>query len=139
MEEYNLANDNASYSQALEAYQNDIIKKGDLQAEKDRINAVRMSFAQFDRFKIGDFGIHYYSLMFIIAFSLGYYLMKNIFYTIGSLLILLIMEKTLLFFQNLTLLKYGKQNLIRFSILKACTYQYYFLKVAFLGTLICKI
>ena len=30
-------------------------------------------------FKIGDFGIHYYSLMFIIAFSLGYYLMKNIF------------------------------------------------------------
>ena len=36
MEEYNLANDNASYSQALEAYQNDIIKKGDLQAENDR-------------------------------------------------------------------------------------------------------
>lgn len=30
-------------------------------------------------FKIGSFGIHYYSLMFIIAFGLGYYLMKNIF------------------------------------------------------------
>ena len=30
-------------------------------------------------FKIGDFGIHYYSLMFIIAFSLGYYIMKKIF------------------------------------------------------------
>ena len=29
--------------------------------------------------KIGDFGIHYYSLMFIIAFSLGYYIMKKIF------------------------------------------------------------
>lgn len=31
-------------------------------------------------FKIGSFGIHYYSLMFIIAFGLGYYLMKKIFY-----------------------------------------------------------
>ena len=30
-------------------------------------------------FKVGSFGIHYYSLMFIIAFSLGYYLMKKIF------------------------------------------------------------
>ena len=30
-------------------------------------------------FKIGDFGIHYYSLMFIVAFSLGYYIMKKIF------------------------------------------------------------
>ena len=30
-------------------------------------------------FKIADFGIHYYSLMFIIAFSLGYYIMKKIF------------------------------------------------------------
>ena len=30
-------------------------------------------------FKIGSFGIHYYSLMFIIAFGLGYYLMKKIF------------------------------------------------------------
>ena len=30
-------------------------------------------------FKIGSFGIHYYSLMFIIAFGLGYYIMKNIF------------------------------------------------------------
>tara|TARA_B100001248_G_C27269999_1_gene402611 strand:+ start:34 stop:861 length:828 start_codon:yes stop_codon:yes gene_type:complete len=30
-------------------------------------------------FKIGDFGIHYYSLMFIIAFSFGYYIMKKIF------------------------------------------------------------
>ena len=30
-------------------------------------------------FKIGDFGIHYYSLMFIIAFSTGYYIMKKIF------------------------------------------------------------
>ena len=30
-------------------------------------------------FKIGDFGIHYYSLMFIMAFSLGYYIMKKIF------------------------------------------------------------
>lgn len=29
--------------------------------------------------KIGSFGIHYYSLMFIIAFALGYYLMKKIF------------------------------------------------------------
>ena len=30
-------------------------------------------------FNIGDFGIHYYSLMFIIAFSLGFYIMKNIY------------------------------------------------------------
>ncbi len=30
-------------------------------------------------FRIGDFGIHYYSLMFVIAFTLGYYLMKRIF------------------------------------------------------------
>ena len=30
-------------------------------------------------FKIGDFGIHYYSLMFVIAFTLGYYLMKRMF------------------------------------------------------------
>ena len=30
-------------------------------------------------FKIGNFGIHYYSLMFIIAFGLGYYIMKKIF------------------------------------------------------------
>ena len=30
-------------------------------------------------FNIGSFGIHYYSLMFIIAFGLGYYLMKKIF------------------------------------------------------------
>jgi len=30
-------------------------------------------------FKIGSFGIHYYSLMFIIAFGLGYYIIKNIF------------------------------------------------------------
>jgi len=30
-------------------------------------------------FKIGSFGVHYYSLMFIIAFGLGYYLMKIIF------------------------------------------------------------
>ena len=30
-------------------------------------------------FKIGDFGIHYYSLMFLIAFSLGYYIIKNIY------------------------------------------------------------
>lgn len=30
-------------------------------------------------FKIGSFGIHYYSLMFIIAFGLGYYLIKKIF------------------------------------------------------------
>jgi len=30
-------------------------------------------------FKIGSFGVHYYSLMFIIAFGLGYYLMKKIF------------------------------------------------------------
>ena len=30
-------------------------------------------------FKIGSFGIHYYSLMFIVAFGLGYYLMKKIF------------------------------------------------------------
>ena len=29
--------------------------------------------------KIGDFGIHYYSLMFVIAFSVGYYIMKNIY------------------------------------------------------------
>ena len=30
-------------------------------------------------FSIGSFGIHYYSLMFIIAFSLGFYIMKNIY------------------------------------------------------------
>ena len=30
-------------------------------------------------FKIGDFGIHYYSLMFVLAFTIGYYLMKRIF------------------------------------------------------------
>ena len=30
-------------------------------------------------FKIGDFGIHYYSLMFVIAFTIGYYLMKRMF------------------------------------------------------------
>ena len=30
-------------------------------------------------FKIGSFGIHYYSLMFIIAFGIGYYIMKKIF------------------------------------------------------------
>ena len=30
-------------------------------------------------FKIGDFGIHYYSLMFVVAFTLGYYLMKRMF------------------------------------------------------------
>ena len=30
-------------------------------------------------FKIGDFGIHYFSLMFVIAFTLGYYLMKRMF------------------------------------------------------------
>ncbi len=30
-------------------------------------------------FKIGSFGIHYYSLMFIIAFGVGYYIMKKIF------------------------------------------------------------
>lgn len=30
-------------------------------------------------FKIGSFGIHYYSLMFVIAFGLGYYIMKKIF------------------------------------------------------------
>ena len=30
-------------------------------------------------FKIGTFGIHYYSLMFNIAFGLGYYIMKKIF------------------------------------------------------------
>ena len=30
-------------------------------------------------FKFGSFGVHYYSLMFIIAFGLGYYLMKKIF------------------------------------------------------------
>ena len=30
-------------------------------------------------FKIGSFGVHYYSLMFVIAFSLGYYLMKKVF------------------------------------------------------------
>ena len=28
-------------------------------------------------FKIGTFGVHYYSLMFIIAFGLGYYIMKK--------------------------------------------------------------
>ena len=45
-----------------------------------------MYFLKFDwapsetLFKIGSFGIHYYSLMFIVAFSLGYYLMKKIFY-----------------------------------------------------------
>jgi len=44
-----------------------------------------MYFLKFDwapsetLFKIGSFGVHYYSLMFIIAFSLGYYLMKKIF------------------------------------------------------------
>lgn len=30
-------------------------------------------------FKIGDFGIHYYSLMFVLAFTIGYYLMKKMF------------------------------------------------------------
>lgn len=30
-------------------------------------------------FKIGSFGIHYYSLMFVIAFSLGYYIMSNLY------------------------------------------------------------
>ena len=30
-------------------------------------------------FKIGSFGVHYYSLMFVIAFGLGYYLIKKIF------------------------------------------------------------
>ena len=30
-------------------------------------------------FKIGSFGLHYYSLMFVIAFGLGYYIMKKIF------------------------------------------------------------
>ena len=30
-------------------------------------------------FKIGSFGIHYYSLMFVIAFGLGYYIMKKMF------------------------------------------------------------
>ena len=30
-------------------------------------------------FKIGSFGVHYYSLMFVLAFGLGYYLMKKIF------------------------------------------------------------
>ncbi len=30
-------------------------------------------------FKIGSFGIHYYSLMFLIAFTLGYYLMKKMY------------------------------------------------------------
>ena len=30
-------------------------------------------------FKIGDFGVHYYSLMFVVAFTLGYYLMKRMF------------------------------------------------------------
>jgi prolipoprotein diacylglyceryl transferase len=30
-------------------------------------------------FKIGSFGIHYYSLMFVIAFSLGYYIMSKIY------------------------------------------------------------
>ena len=44
-----------------------------------------MYFLKFDwapsetLFEIGSFGIHYYSLMFIVAFSLGYYLMKKIF------------------------------------------------------------
>ncbi|MEK9739555.1 MAG: prolipoprotein diacylglyceryl transferase [Flavobacteriaceae bacterium] len=44
-----------------------------------------MHFIKFDwapsetLFEIGSFGIHYYSLMFIIAFSLGYFLMKKIF------------------------------------------------------------
>jgi len=44
-----------------------------------------MYFLKFDwapsetLFEIGSFGIHYYSLMFIVAFSLGYYLMKRIF------------------------------------------------------------
>ena len=30
-------------------------------------------------FKIGDFCIHYYSLMFVLAFTIGYYLMKRMF------------------------------------------------------------
>ncbi|MBA21754.1 MAG: prolipoprotein diacylglyceryl transferase [Flavobacteriales bacterium] len=30
-------------------------------------------------FKIGSFGIHYYSLMFVIAFSFGYYIMSKIY------------------------------------------------------------
>jgi phosphatidylglycerol:prolipoprotein diacylglycerol transferase len=30
-------------------------------------------------FNIGSFGIHYYSLMFVIAFSLGFYIMKKIY------------------------------------------------------------
>ena len=30
-------------------------------------------------FNIGGFGVHYYSLMFIIAFSLGFYIMKSIY------------------------------------------------------------
>ncbi len=30
-------------------------------------------------FKIGSFGIHYYSLMFVIAFSLGYYIMSKMY------------------------------------------------------------
>ena len=30
-------------------------------------------------FKIGSFGIHYYSLMFVIAFSLGFILMKKMY------------------------------------------------------------
>lgn len=30
-------------------------------------------------FTIGDFGIHYYSLMFLIAFAVGYLIMRNIF------------------------------------------------------------
>ena len=30
-------------------------------------------------FKIGDFGINYYSLMFVLAFTIGYYLMKRMF------------------------------------------------------------
>ena len=30
-------------------------------------------------FKIGSFGIHYYSLMFVISFSLGYYIMSKIY------------------------------------------------------------
>ena len=37
-------------------------------------------------FKIGSFGIHYYSLMFIIAFGLGYYMMKKIYDEIQDLL-----------------------------------------------------
>ena len=30
-------------------------------------------------FSIGNFGIHYYSLMFVLAFTIGYYLMKRMF------------------------------------------------------------